>query len=106
MGIGTHAGRELNAFPSLEEPRIVTTVLRDDLLKKAVKLAARNSLYVNGTETGSAQRVLSAILPTAGIEQKLVYSSKPVYRYSFFLFAALLSFCCGSLAGGIAWKKE
>jgi len=106
VGIGTREGKDLNAFPSLDEPRIVTTVLRDDLLKKAVRLALHGSLYVNGTEAGSAQRVLSAILPAAGTEQKLVYSSKPVYRYSFFLFAALFCFCCGSLAGGIAWKKK
>jgi len=106
VGIGTHEGKELNAFPSLDEPRIVTTVLHDDILKKTVKIAGHGSLYVNGLDTGSAQRVLSAILPAMGNEQKLVYSSKPIYRYSFFLFAALFCFCCGSLAGGIAWKKK
>lgn len=106
VGIGTPSGAELNVFSSGEEKRMQTTVLREDLLIQAVKSAGPQSLYVRGTETGSAQKVLDAVRPVSGGERKLVYSQKPVYRYFEFLLLSLACICVGFIAGGFRWRKK
>ena len=106
IGVGTKTGKPLNVKPGAEESEMMTMVLRDDILRRAARMAGRGSLYVTGTEAGSAKEVLAAIVPASVKEQKLVYSSKPVYRYPLFLFAALLFFCAGLVTGGVAWRKD
>ena len=106
VGVGTEAGSDLNMYSGGGEVKMHTAKLRADILKNAVHAAGRGSLYVAGTETGSARRVLEASLPPSGNERKLVYSPKPVYRYFEFLLASLVSIGAAFIAGGLVWRKE
>lgn len=106
VGVGTKTGRKINVKPSAQVPEMRVTVLRDELLRNTARLSGRGSLYVSGIETGSANAVLAAIAPSSDKARKLVYSSKPVYRYEVFLFAAFFFFCAGMLTGGVSWRKK
>lgn len=106
VGIGTKAGRKINVKPAAQQPEMRVTVLRDELLRRTARLSGRGSLYVVGIEAGSANSVLAAISSSSDKGQKLVYSSKPVYRYEVFLFAAFFFFCAGMLTGGVEWRKK
>lgn len=106
VGTGTITGAELNVLPGADEPRMETTCLREELLQNLAKLAGRESLYVNGTDTGSAYRVLKIVLPQQTEKHQIVYVSKPIYRYRYFLLAALIFFCLGYVSGGRIWHMH
>ncbi len=106
VGVGTISGADIDLYPGSDDRKTVRTRLRDDLLRGAARLAGRGSLYVGGTDAGSAMRVLDAAVSSASSSRRLVYSPKPVERYSLFLVLALAAFCAGITAGGFAWTKR
>jgi Ca-activated chloride channel family protein len=106
VGVGTASGADIDVYPGSDDKKTTRTRLRDDLLKSAVRSAGRGSLYVSGTDAGSALRVLEASSAAGSSSRRLVYSPKPVERYSFFLVLALVAFCAGITAGGFAWSRK
>ncbi len=106
IGIGTASGAEINSRPRAQTPQPVVTALRDEPLRRAVRVAGRGSAYVTGLDSGSARVILSAIGPSAGKDRRVSYSPKPVYRYAAFLTAALLFFCAGLVQGGPSWRRK
>jgi Ca-activated chloride channel family protein len=106
VGVGTKVGSEIDAKPGDGESDTIRTVLCEDALRAAVRAAGRGSVYVTGTDRGSAKAVIEAVSVRSGKERKLSYSSKPVDRYGGFLVAAILLFCASCLSGGLAWRKK
>lgn len=105
VGIGTPSGAEIDISPLLDGSRMQLTKLRSDILNNAVRMAGGDSLYVNGSEAGSALRVLDASVSDQRIGKKTVYSPKPVYRYREFLLMSLFFICAGFFIGGQRWEK-
>jgi Ca-activated chloride channel homolog len=106
IGIGTEAGSEIDAFPFREGADMKLTRLRVDLLKNAAVIAGGSSVYIDGTEVGSALRIAEIISSPSGRELAITHSSEPVSRHAEFLFAALVFFAVGLAAGGAVWKNE
>jgi Ca-activated chloride channel family protein len=106
VGMGTARGTDIDIFPSSDEKQLQNTSLREDVLRSAAAAAGPGSKYVNGSDSGSALRVLDAALPAHGTLAKLVYSPKPVYRHSGFLLAALFFLCIGTITGGLLWRAR
>ena len=106
VGTGTSTGAEISVYPGANNPQKHVSQLREDLLKKAAKIAGSGSFYIRGIETGSAYRVLDAALSSGPAGPKLVYSSEPVYRYFEFLLASIICFCAGCIVGGLVWREK
>lgn len=106
VGTGSVNGASIRVYPDTDNPETRESRLREDLLTNAASLAGGRSLYVSGSETGSAFRVINAILDTENQGSRLVYSSEPVARYREFLSCALALFCSGVLVGGLSWKRK
>jgi len=105
VGIGTQEGDEINIRPGAAVPELYTTRLREDALRQAVRTAGNGSLYVNGTDAGSALDVL-ALVDGAGSGAKMVYTRTEVYRYTEFLAASFAFLAAGCIAGGLVWRKR
>lgn len=108
IGIGTPQGALIDADPD-PDPKAVdlrTTVLREDTLRAAAEEAGGNSFYVNGSETGSAIRVLDLVNSSGAGTAVLRYSPEPVSRYPEFAFAAICLLGIGLATGGLAWLKK
>jgi len=106
VGTGTANGASIRVYPDSDNPETRESRLRDDLLAKAAAIAGGGSVYVSGADSGSAFRVLDAVLNTGASGSRLVYANEPVSRYGEFLFAALALFCVGVLIGGLSWKRS
>ena len=102
VGTGTARGADIDIYPSGDETRLQNTALREDVLRSAAEAAG--GLYVNGSDGGSALRVLDAAVSAHGKSAKLVYSPKPVYRHAGFLLAALFFLGIGAVTGGLLWR--
>jgi len=106
VGCGSAAGAAIRIYPDSDNQETHDSRLREDLLEKTAASAGNGSFYVQGNETGSAFRVLDAVLSSAALGSRLVYSSEPVTRHFEFLLAALAAFLAGILTGGFVWQRK
>lgn len=105
VGIGTEEGEAIDVYPGASEPTFYTTRLQEDFLRQAVRIAGNGSLYVNGSDAGSALDVISLVDGSQN-GSRMVYSRTGVYRYGEVLAAAFLLFAAGCVAGGRVWRKR
>ncbi len=106
VGVGTVSGASIRIYPGSDNPETRESRLREDALSLAAEIAGGGSLYVPGSETGSALRVLDSILEGTDSRSRLVYTREPVSRYGEFLLAALALLSAGVVVGGLSWKRR
>lgn len=105
IGVGTEDGAPISIISNSNEGGYHTTKLNAPLLQKLATVSGNSSLYVTGTEPGSALEVIR-ILQEAGTGSRFVYSPTKTFRYSEFLSLAFIFFGFGIFIGGRSWANK
>ncbi len=103
VGTGTAQGAEIE-IPGRDGRYLAR--LREDYLRGAVEASGRGGLYVQITEAGSAQRILSLMEKNRDDGRKMAYSTRTVRRYGAFLLASIVFTSLGFISGGLLWRKD
>lgn len=105
VGIGSEEGASISIIPNSKEGGYHTTKLNTALLQKLASISGNSSVYVTGTEPGSALELIR-ILQETGTGNRFVYSPAKTYRYSEFLSLAFIFFGFGLFVGGRSWTNK
>lgn len=103
VGTGTVPGAEIE-IPGSDG--LYLARLREDYLRNVAEASGRDGLYVQASEPGSAQRILSLMDKARDDGRKMVYSTRIVRRYGSFVLASIVFACLGFMCGGLLWRKD
>lgn len=104
VGVGTFEGSDIDVYADPSRTEIKRTMLNEAVLKSAAEAAGGRSFYVRATDTGTVERIRSAVsVNDSGFV--MVVASHPVNCRPRLFTCALCCFIAG-IAFGIYWRKQ